>query len=181
MKVFLNYSKAAALVITTGLLLSACSIIVHGAGFIGGGAPATNPAGERINNGERIFFSGTNQQGERIRYRQGPNFGGMMMGTYLTCASCHGPEGRGGIHIMHMTRMDAPDIRYAALAGDQDEHVESESDHQDEHSQYDIRDFRLAVIGGKHPNGEPLSPLMPRWEMSQDDLADLFEFIKSIP
>ena len=34
-----------------------------------------------------------------------------MMDGYLTCASRHGPEGRGGVHAMHMYVMKAPDIR----------------------------------------------------------------------
>ena len=104
-----------------------------------------------------------------------------MMGTYLTCASCHGPEGRGGYHIMHMTPMEAPDIRYSTLVGEGKEHTESEGEHGDEHSDYDLEAFRLAVIEGKHSNGEPLSRLMPRWNLSERDLADLFKFLKTIP
>ncbi len=44
--------------------------------------------------------------------------GGGMMGGYgqwLTCASCHGPEGCGGTHLMHMRTMTTPDIRYVEL------------------------------------------------------------------
>lgn len=79
---------------------------------------------------------------------------------------------------MHMQVMDAPDIRYEALSGEADEHG------GDEHSQgggeYTLEDFRQAVIEGKHPDGEPLSQDMPRWEMKEQDLADLFAFLKSL-
>ena len=132
-----------------------------------------------IDNGERIYFTATNNEGERIPYRGGPNFGGMMMGAYLTCAACHGPEARGGTHYMHMQVMDAPDIRYTALLGEAGEH--GGDDHGDEHGEYTLEDFRLAVVEGKHPDGDSLNRDMPRWEMGDQDLADLFEFLKSIP
>jgi len=98
----------------------------------------------------------------------------MMMGGNLSCASCHGPTGRGGIHTMHMDVMDAPDIRYSTLTSEEDEHG-------GEHGEYDLEAFRLAVIGGAHPDGKALSREMPRWRMSDEDLADLFEFLKTLP
>ncbi len=81
---------------------------------------------------------------------------------------------------MHMDVMDAPDIRYSALASEEEGHGNDDS-YEDEHSGYDLDDFRLAVIGGVHPDGEPLSRDMPRWRMSDEDLDDLFEFLKSLP
>lgn len=133
-------------------------------------------------NGERIYFTATNDQGDRISYTGGPNFGGMMMGTYLTCAACHGPEARGGEHVMHMQVMNAPDIRYSALSGEAEEHSggEENPEHAGEHEGYDLEDFRLAVVEGKHPDGESLDRDMPRWRMDDQDLADLFAFLKEI-
>lgn len=81
---------------------------------------------------------------------------------------------------MHMTVMDAPDIRYSVLASEQDEHGGDHS-HGDEHGAYDLDAFRLAVVGGVHPDGEPLSRDMPRWLMSDQDLVDLFEYLKMLP
>ena len=130
-------------------------------------------------NGERIYFTATNDAGERIEYRGGPNFGGMMMGSYLTCASCHGPAARGGIHIMHMQVMEAPDIRVEALSGEAGEH--SGSDNHGGLEEYTLEDFRQAVVDGEHPDGESLSRDMPRWRMSDQDLGDLYEFLKSLP
>jgi len=125
-------------------------------------------------NGERIYFTATNERGERIPYRGGPAFGGMM-GASLTCASCHGPDGRGGRHVMHMQVMDAPDIRIASLAAE--EAAEGESEHEG----YTLDDFRRAVVEGKHPDGDPLDADMPRWQLNDDDLADLFAFLQSLP
>ena len=81
------------------------------------GLQRTAFGGVYASNGERIYFTATNDRGKRITYTGGPAFGGMMMGGQLTCASCHGSDGSGGPHFMHMQLMDAPDIRWAALAG----------------------------------------------------------------
>lgn len=123
-------------------------------------------------NGERIYFTAVNDEGELIPYDGGPDFGGMMMSAYLTCNSCHGPEGRGGLHQMHMWWMEAPDIRLGVM---------DESEHESGHEEFDLDAFRQAVVEGKHSNGEPLSPDMPRWSLKDDDLADLYEFLSSLP
>lgn len=81
---------------------------------------------------------------------------------------------------MHMQVMDAPDIRFIALSGEGDEHGGDHA-HEDEHSGYDLEDFGLAVVNGVHPDGEPLSRDMPRWQMTDHDLVDLFEYLKTLP
>ena len=141
---------------------------------MGGGWWGSNYA----SNGEMIYFTATNDKGTRIPYTGGPAFGrGMMMGSSVTCASCHGADGRGGVHTMHMQVMDAPDIRYASLTSEADEH--GEDSHEGEHSEYGLDEFRRAVIFGQHPDGEPLNGDMPRWRMGDGDLIELFEFLKT--
>lgn len=129
-------------------------------------------------NGERIYYTGINARGERIDYSGGTAFGGMMMGQQLACASCHGTEGRGGVHWMHMQRMDAPDIRWETLASG--EHGGHEDDGDGEMEAYDEASFKLALTEGIEPNGEELSRDMPRWELSDQDLEDLIEFLKTL-
>jgi mono/diheme cytochrome c family protein len=83
----------------------------------------------------------------------------------LVCASCHGPDGRGGVHNMGMMQtMTAQDIRWSAL--------------QDE---FDAEQFRLAVTKGQDPDGTQLSTDMPRWNIGSDDLADLIAYLKTLP
>lgn len=170
--------------LTIGLMLSACSIAFDVNKIA---QPSTEEGqgeiGSSVSNGERIYFTATNARGVRITYTEGPDFGGMMMGTYLTCASCHGPGARGGLHMMHMQVMDAPDIRYSALISELEEHAEEEQggEHEDQHAEYDLEDFRRAVVLGQHPDGEPLSDDMPRWRINDEDLVNLFEFLKTIP
>jgi cytochrome c oxidase subunit 2 len=172
--------KLAAVIGLLALTAIACSTFFRAPRIIQGdaGIPIdTNLEG--VENGERIYFTAIDSDGYLIRYRGGPDFGGMMMGAYLTCASCHGPDGRGGTHYMHMQVMDAPDIRYEALVEEAEEHGGQE--HSDEHGEYSLEDFHQAVVEGEHPDGEPLSREMPRWQISDQDLQDLFAFLKTLP
>lgn len=131
-------------------------------------------------NGERIYFTSTSERDPRITYSGGPPSGIMMGGGYLACASCHGPDAQGGLHtMMGMQVMDAPDIRWDALAGEADEgHADEEEGHGG--GEYDLDLFRLAVVEGEHPDGEPLSENMPRWNIGDQDLEDLAEFLMTL-
>lgn len=94
--------------------------------------------------------------------RDGMMNGGRMNGGGLTCAACHGSQARGGVYtLMGMRAVEAPDIRWSTL--------------QDE---FDLETFRLAMTQGQDPNGTQLDPDMPRWQMSNDDLADLIAYLK---
>lgn len=118
-------------------------------------------------NGERIYFTATSDGGTEITYTGGPSSNGWMMGGggLLACASCHGPDARGGVHSMGMMQqMDAKDIRWKTLEGE-----------------FDTEKFRLAVEEGKDPDGTQLSIDMPRWNMSDGDIADLIDYLKTLP
>lgn len=137
----------------------------------------TGPAG----NGARIYFTGVSERGTTLTHTGAASVGGRMMGggmmdgfsQWLTCASCHGPEARGGTHVMHMSAMTAPDIRYAALS--------AMPEMRGRQRPYDLDDFRNTVEQGRHPDGEEGKAEMPRWQMSDSDLADLFAFLKALP
>lgn len=89
----------------------------------------------------------------------------MMMGGQLACVSCNGPGGQGGKHSMGMMQvMDAKDIRWSVLEGE-----------------FDAEKFRLAVVNGEDPDDTQLNSDMPRWKISDDDLADLIAFLKTLP
>ena len=117
-------------------------------------------------NGERIYFTSTSERGTVISYTSGPaSSGWMMMRGQLACVSCHGPNGRGGKHMMGMMQvMDSKDIRWSVLQ-----------------PEFDAEKFRLAVVKGQDPDGTQLNQDMPRWNISDDDLADLIAFLKTLP
>ena len=150
------------LVVIVTLLLAACASPpqpVESSGTAWG-------TGAFRSNGERIYFTATSERGTAITYTSGPaSSGWMMMGGLLACVSCHGTNGQGGQHTMGMMQvMDAQDIRWSVL--------------QDE---FDAEKFRLAVVKGQDPDGTQLTPDMPRWNISDDDLGDLIAFLKTLP
>lgn len=40
--------------------------------------------------------------------------------------------------------------------------------------------IKRAITEGLNPAGEPLDRTMPRWQMSEEDLDDLLEFLKTL-
>ena len=115
-----------------------------------------------------------------ITYSGGTAMGGMMMGGRLACVSCHGIDATGGEHMMHMEVMDAPDIRWSELAEHHHHEGESEAESgKEHHNDYGFENFRNAVEKGRHPDGDKLSENMPRWNMSDADLKDLMNYLKT--
>ncbi|HKI55323.1 MAG TPA: hypothetical protein VJ987_14450, partial [Anaerolineales bacterium] len=144
----------------TSLLLGACGYIrPQGMPMNYGSNPSQTS--QFTSNGEQIFFTATDDQnGDYISYTGGPFSGGMMMGGNLTCATCHGNDGYGGTHYMHMQTMDAPAINYDALIDMKKE------DSGGNPTEYSLDDLRSAVVEGHDTAGKELDQNMPRWQMS---------------
>ena len=81
---------------------------------------------------------------------------------------------------MHMEVMDAPDIRWSALSSDHHEMGDTGNKTMTPAKAYDFEDFKNSVENGKHPDGDVLKTDMPRWKMSDADLADLMNYLKSL-
>lgn len=133
-------------------------------------------SGQFDSNGERIYFTATSVSGDPIS----AEMTGMhrMPGGMLACADCHGSDGRGGVVTMMMDTFTAPDIRYSTLtdAG----HAESGEEEHEEHPAYTEETIKRAITQGIDPGGEPLDWPMPRWSMSDRDLDDLVQFLKTL-
>jgi len=119
-------------------------------------------------NGERIYYTGFNDQGQRIPTTQGPVWLYMHGGS---CVDCHGVNGRGGVPVM-MGEEIPHDITYGVLI--------SEAGHgeEEEHPSYTDETIKISIRDGINPRGELLDPTMPRWQMSDRDLDDLLEYLK---
>ncbi|NIO70795.1 MAG: c-type cytochrome [Anaerolineae bacterium] len=124
-------------------------------------------------NGETIYFTGVNDRGQRIPFTGGPMWLSMHGGG---CASCHGPDGRGGAPVMMGTEIPL-DIRYHHLI--EEEH-EEEHEEGEVHPPYTDETIKRAITEGVEPDGEPMDLTMPRWQMSERDLDDLLEFLKTL-
>jgi mono/diheme cytochrome c family protein len=123
-------------------------------------------------NGERIYFTATSESGDSISYR-----GSIRMMHSIACVNCHGADGKGGRVNMMMWSFETPDISWDHLTSE--EHHEEGSDEED-HPPYTEETVKQAITEGINPAGEPLDQEMPRWSMSQDDLNDLLEYLKTL-
>jgi mono/diheme cytochrome c family protein len=111
-------------------------------------------------NGERIYLTASSASGQPITFSGGPMWRYRHDGS---CVSCHGPDGRGGYPVM-MGAEVPPDITYGALTkeGFTDETI------------------KRAITQGLDEGGKSLAPTMPRWQMSDADLNDLIEYLKTL-
>ena len=64
---------------------------------------------------------------------------------------------------------------------EEEEHEEKAGhEEHEEHPPYTEETLKRAITQGLNPAGEPLEELMPRWQMSEQDLDDLVDFIKTL-
>jgi mono/diheme cytochrome c family protein len=92
----------------------------------------------------------------------------------MACANCHGADGRGGRYLA-MGSVRTPDIRYSVLTNA----VEVAGETQ-EPVPYTDETLKQAITQGVEPDGETLKVFMPRWSMSEKDMSDLIEFLKTL-
>jgi len=123
-------------------------------------------------NGERIYWTGINDRGEQIPFSGGPPWLYMHGGG---CVECHGEDGRGGKPVM-MVREIPEDIRYEALVSGEHEE-EGEKEHVE---QYTDELIIRAIREGLDPDGKPLDAGMPRWRLSDRDVRDVVEYLKTL-
>ena len=105
-------------------------------------------------NGRSIFETGKNIDGVQIAARLRP--------LMQSCAACHRPNGAGGIHLPGGAV--SADLRYKALVTNQ------------QHP-YTLALLERAISTGIDNNGQPLSKVMPRWELSKRDLHDVAFYV----
>jgi len=120
-------------------------------------------------NGERIYFTAESASGKTIT-----RSGGLFFMHRVACVTCHGEDGEGGRIVMMMWDIDVPNITWEHLTeeGHEDEH--------EEHPPYTEESLKKAIIEGIEPNGEEMDEFMPRWQMADEDLNDLIEFLKTL-
>lgn len=119
-----------------------------------------------VRNGRWIFITGTTRDGRSI-----PSSSRMMM--RLSCAQCHGADGRGRRTPMFVS----PDITYRNLT-DPAGMVEPDGTRG---PVYTDELIRRAVTRGISADGEPLAWPMPRWQLTDEEWHDLLAFLKTLP
>lgn len=119
----------------------------------------TPPDSQYSSLGEQIFFTGIGSNGP-IPFQGGPMWLASMGGG---CASCHGPDGRGGVPV-HMTGATAPDIRFSELAAEG----------------FTEATVIRAIREGVDEKGGTLDWAMPRWQMTDAEARAVVDFLKSL-
>ncbi|MBU2600932.1 MAG: cytochrome c [Actinobacteria bacterium] len=155
--------------IAAGLIGLAAVFVVYSAGT---GSLVFRPAAESL--GAEIFLYGT--AGGRAVPRRGSI--GMMGGSRLGCADCHGTDGRGGRvnMMMMMGSFEAPDIRWSTLTSTEMEHTEGETPHPP----FDRDSFARALRDGVDPDGGKLESPMPRWGVNDAQVDALIEYLQGL-
>ncbi len=74
-----------------------------------------------------------------------------------------------------MSNVIPPDITYETLTSG-DKHA----DEHEEHPPYTDETIKIAIRGGIDPAGEEVDYIMPKWDMSDSDLDDLIEYLKTL-
>ncbi len=136
--------------VLVGLLLAACA----GALLWFAGPRGLVGVPRFDSNGAQIYFTGTSQRGTRITADMEPGMG------------------------MMMRIIQVPDIRYDTLTSD--EHGGHEEEGEEGHPPYTEETIKRAITEGVNPDGEPFDWPMPRWSMSDADLNDMVDFLKSL-
>lgn len=151
----------ALLAIAIALVLSSCSDSMHG-------HMNTNYSKSSYQStGERIYLTGKSNANSPIVAIGGHHHMQMHGGS---CATCHGPDREGGKRMWPSFWVTAPALTAHALSGDH-------SGDGHDHDTYDENSLKRAIIEGIRPDGETLDELMPRWQMSDQDLNALVHYL----
>ncbi|RJQ32165.1 MAG: hypothetical protein C4562_03805 [Actinobacteria bacterium] len=113
-------------------------------------------------NGEQIYFTGVSRRGS-ISSSGGPYWFAMHGGG---CVDCHGVDGRGGRVTTMMGSFTAHDIRYSSLVK--------------EKPPFTIDTIKRVITKGIDNKGQEVDSNMPHWNMSNRDLNDVINYLKSL-
>ena len=119
--------------------------------------------------GKSIYTTGQSPSGRPVFYRLLSTGANVFPAKGVFCASCHGLDGRGG----RKGDAVAPDITYGALS-------QPSTASRGQRAPYTDALLARAIIQGLDSSGEQLSPLMPRWVLSDSELQDLIEYLKRL-
>lgn len=160
-----RYSKCLAVLAGAALLLS---VAQHAQSVAPAQQSALTPQEQR---GKQIYVLGTSASGQAILAYLGDE-SLEVDGSTLACANCHGWDGQGKPE----GGVTPSNIAWAALTKPYGvTHPNGRS-----HPAYTERAFELALTRGLDPAGNRLLNVMPRYQMSRADMADLIAYVKRL-
>lgn len=132
---------------------------------------AQDPSTPQPRRGKQIYLQGTSASGKEILAYVGDS-SLEVPGSAMPCANCHGFDGQGkpegGVIPSNIT-WEALTKPYGLTHSD-----------GRKHPPYTERGLELAIRRGTDPGGNKLLNVMPRYEMSREDLADLIVYIERL-
>ena len=142
--------------------------IWYGAFTIATGQDVLTPAERR---GKQVYLQGTSPSGKEILAYIGES-SLEMPGSAVACANCHGLDGRGkpegGLDPSNIT-WDVLTKPYGQI------HPNGRK-----HPPYTERAVEIAITRGSDPAGNRLSNVMPRYQMSREDIVDLIAYLERL-
>ena len=140
-------------------------------GFAAGRARAQNPLTPQESRGKQIYTQGTSASGKEILAYIGDS-SLEVPGATMACANCHASRGQGKPE----GGIDPSNITWEALTKPYG--VTHTSGRK--HPAYTERGLELAITRGLDPAGNKLLAVMPRYQMTKEDLADLVVYLKRL-
>lgn len=148
---------------TTAKILATLSLILS----LAGSALGADPLSDAEERGRHIYTKGESTSG-RVITAEVQMSAAPASGSILPCAQCHGINGEGIGDV-------APGVRWSQLT-DPAAHEHP----QRTHAPFNAISFATLVRKGIDPSGNQLEPTMPRYRMSDPDIADLVAYLKRI-
>lgn len=134
-------------------------------------AGALLASGTAEQRGKEIYLHGASPSGREITASLGADAAGLP-GAALTCAGCHGQDGRGQAE----GGIEPPDITWQSLTKPYGHrHADGR-----EHPAYTEHSVGRAITMGIDPAGNRLGVAMPRYSMTARELGDLVAYLKRV-
>jgi mono/diheme cytochrome c family protein len=135
------------------------------------GASETSPSAavvgtESPDAGRRMYREGIGPSGEPLTAIVTGDV--PLVGTQFSCQTCHGRSGMGSAEGQVVVPSIAGPILFADL-------------HQPKRPAYDVATLARALRDGVGATGQPLDPLMPRYRLSDGEIAALAVYLASLP
>lgn len=119
--------------------------------------------------GRRIYFAGEDGTTDEV----GVSLGGVgevaAPATAFACASCHGERGEGG----REGGLTPPPLTWEVLAAPRVSSITGKR-----RGPYDEASLKRSIRHGRSPSGELLHPAMPRYHMTERQIAGLVSYLK---
>lgn len=113
--------------------------------------------------GKQIFTKGIGSSGKHLAFTEGSD---RFKAHPEGCAGCHKPDGSGRKLKTHII----PAIKYSALFEPQN----------GKPALFTMKTIHNPIEGGLRADGKPLKKMMPRWQMSNDELQALVDYLKTL-